>query len=364
MEKSTLSKDSIIEQMNKARERGLNLLAKHSENIEFIYAFKLMMQLYVSIMENVKNYTADASKDIFPESLEKKYAFTNERLITPFFVYSEMLETIDKICSEKDFDISSLVNQSTPYRENIIKFLNTLKSKGKIHDLAYLVVLLKNIQFVPQKFIAKEYKTNILTIAAGETNFAYSEGIKDGKTIQLLNLDQITITIWTAADLDETIPHELAHVITQPFQRSEVFDKDKDFDESEAKVENYLQELDKAPTVVLKPPRAKSNVISLPNFSNYNKDCSIFDDPRFVNLILQGPVLQEGCTSIDTRVSRFFTYGYESYIDNISGDRLNVFRHEDGRVQYTVLTNGKIRLTKYFLNGTEVNENYKPITKS
>lgn len=225
--------------------------------------FYLMKKVNFIYMNNTKNKTIinpyikftekyllilDLLKEFDPlDSEEKKLYLANAVML--LIKQCEILYRTIMICISNKFDkiISETVEKmktTKEYKAIVKEFLLQLLNNNKIEDLAYLLVLLKNVEIRKQTSpIVKEYIPKVITLAAADTAFYSRKGLIKGEEKLVFNPDYILINVWSSMTLEaqkEALEHELTHIIVYPSITVEGIDNHQQMEDT---VENYLASL-------------------------------------------------------------------------------------------------------------------------
>lgn len=208
---------------------------------------KTIVGLYINFTEKYL-LIQDLVKEFDPsDSEEKKLYLANAVML--FIKQCEILYEAIKICISNKFDeiISKTVEKmdtTKEYKAIIKDFLLQLLNNNKIEDLAYLLVLLKNVEIRKQTSpIIKEYVPKVITLAAADTVFYSKKGLIKGVEKLVFNPDYILINVWSSMALEaqkEALEHELTHIIVYPSTTVAGIDNHQQMEDA---VENYLTSL-------------------------------------------------------------------------------------------------------------------------
>ena len=201
-------------------------------------------QKYLLIQDLVKEFDPSDSE-------EKKLYLANAVML--LIKQCEILYEAIKICISNKFDeiISKTVEKmetTKEYKAIIKDFLLQLLNNNKFEDLAYLLVLLKNVEIRKQTSpIIKEYVPKVITLAAADTVFYSQRGLIKGEEKLIFNPEHILINVWSSMTLEaqkEALEHELTHIIVYPSTTVAGIDNHQQMEDA---VENYLTSLNQIP---------------------------------------------------------------------------------------------------------------------
>lgn len=81
----------------------------------------------------------------------------------------------------------------------------------------------------------------------------------------------------------------------------------------------------------------------------------VFDDPRFLSDILEGPVLEEGESDYNSSLVRLYMYGVgEGYLDKITRENLIVHRNNQNQFIWSMRLSTDENSVRYYINNEEV----------